>query len=344
MFLHNVNVKIAYLAVVCSVILGVFGHAINRFYPAEPEPDLHLIDMAMRKNIRNFAAIIKTGLYIKNFETFDVQNDKFIFDGMVWFEFNTDEVMQETIDKFSFVGGKILSKSPGDIRVTDKTMLIKYDVRVETRGQLAYHRFPFDDHRLSLLVTNNYITPSEAYFTVDNSGFSTGEKVFASNWMFRSARTIWGYTDLDLDSNDASKNVKRPVVAYTINFVKSGLRFIIIIFLPLFVVLLLSLFTLLITIDNEAARFRASMVALTAMLSYRFVVDRMMPSVGYFTTTDVVYAIWFVFIFLVFVSQLAIGRMTAQAHGVRRAEKINTTVFFVVTTVCLFATSWFLLR
>ena len=89
----------------------------------------------MRKRIRNFASVVRTGMYIKNFEVFDVSHDRFIVGAVVWFEFNTDEVMPETIEKFSFVNGKILDKSPGDVRVQGTRMFIKYDVRIEVKSQ-----------------------------------------------------------------------------------------------------------------------------------------------------------------------------------------------------------------
>ena len=107
--------------------------------------------------------------------------------------------------KFSFVNGKILDKSPRDVRVQGTRMFIKYDVRIEVKSQLAYHRYPFDDHRISFVVTNNYVTPSELYFTVDNSSFDLANFAFTAHWQVLDKDTSWGYTNLGLDQNDYSK-------------------------------------------------------------------------------------------------------------------------------------------
>jgi hypothetical protein len=102
----------------CLVLLtfataASFMGALSLFRPADNEVDIKLIDMEMRKQIREFASVAKTGLYIKNFELFDITGDHFIAGLVVWFEFLTDQVMPDTIKNFSFVNGKILDQSVG---------------------------------------------------------------------------------------------------------------------------------------------------------------------------------------------------------------------------------------
>jgi hypothetical protein len=347
--LDSVYFKSAFLALTMAVIAGFFVRALFLFRPADMEPDVQLIDMEMRKQIREFASVVKTGMYIKNFEVFNITEDRFVFGAVVWFEFNTDEVMPETIERFSIVNGKILEKTPGDIRVSGTTMLIRYDVRVEAKSQLNYYRYPFDDHRISFVITNTYVTPSELFFTVDNSSFSVSENLFTANWKILELDTAWGYKNMYLDENDESKNVARPVVAYSINFEKAAARSIVIIFIPLFIALLFGLITFLLQMNDFSNRSRFTMSAVTAILSYRFIIDRMMPTVGYFTTTDAIYALILICALMIFLFQVLVNLSARGKKGVLVAHhatiaRLHNLLFVVLCMFLAAATGIILLK
>lgn len=334
----NVRFKAVMLLVSVFAIVFCFGIALRQFRPADAEPHVEIIGMEMRKSIRNFASVVRTGMFVKNFEVFDISHDRFIIGAVVWFEFNTDEVMPATIEKFSFVNGKILERSPGDVRVTGSRMFIKYDVRVEVKSQLAYHRYPFDDHRISFVLTNNYVTPSELYFTIDNSSFDLADDAFTAHWKVLDRDTSWGYTDLGLDQNDVTKNVQRPVVTFSVNFSKAGIRHLVIIFIPLFIALFFALFTFLMGFHERTSRFRLSVSSLTAILSYRFIIERMMPRVGYFTTTDAIYTLLLLISLCAFIMQIWLGLYNVDDKKLFKSyeqwlQRANDVAFLVINAV-----------
>lgn len=314
--LRSVTFKTVILVASSCAVIAFFVIALTIFRPADNQPDLQLIDMEMRKQIREFASVVKTGMYIKNFELFDITGDHFIIGAVLWFEFLTDEVMPETIQNFSFINGKILEKSSGDIRVNGPTMFIKYDLRVEFKSELNYYRYPFDDHRVSLVMTNNGVTPNELYFTIENSCFSMAPDVYTGNWEIIGLDSVWGYSKLQLDPRDESKKMLRPAVAYSINFAKSSIRNIIIIFVPLFIALLFGLLTFLMGLSNTYDRMRMGVSALTALLSYRFIIDRMMPAVGYLTTTDLIYVLYLLLLMAIFILQVLLSLYTEFGKGI----------------------------
>jgi hypothetical protein len=289
-----------------------FMGALSLFRPADNEVDIKLIDMEMRKQIREFASVAKTGLYIKNFELFDITGDHFIAGLVVWFEFLTDQVMPDTIKNFSFVNGKILDQSVGAVQIRGPIMRVTYDVRVEFKSQLNYYRYPFDDHRISLVLTNTSISPTELYFTVDNSTFTVASDLYTNNWEILELDTAWGYRNLVLDSRTPDAPVMRPVVAYSINFAKSSMRHVVIIFVPLFISLLFGFITFIMGIENTFDRQRMSLAALTALLSYRFIIDRMMPTVGYLTTTDLLYILYLLLLMVIFILQMVLSLYTVK--------------------------------
>jgi len=306
----------------CAVI-SFFIMALYIFRPADNQPDLQLIDMSMRKEVRDFASIVKTGMYIKNFEVFDITNDRFLIGAVVWFELPTDEIMIDVVQDFSFINGKILEKTPGDIRVDGQTMFIKYDLRIEFKSELNYYRYPFDDHRISLVMTNNGVAPNEMYFTIENSCFGMSPDVYTGNWAILDLDTAWGYLRFSLDSRNESKRILRPAVAYSMNFEKSSIRNIIIIFVPMFIALLFGMLTFLMALGNSGSRMRMSVSGLTALLSYRFIIDRMIPSVGYLTTTDLVYVLYLLLLLAIFILQLLLSLYTESTKPISGASMVR---------------------
>ena len=336
----SVRFKTVVLCITALACASFFIGALMLFRPADNEPDVQLIDMAMRKQISTFASVVKTGLYIKNFELFNITEDHFIAGLVVWFEFLTDEVMPETIQNFSFVNGKILEKSNGDVRINGPLMQVTFDVRVEFKSQLNYYRYPFDDHRISLLLTNNSVTPSELYFTVDNNTFSIAPDLYTNNWKVLELDTAWGYNSLSLDSTNTEKKMLRPVVAYSLNFEKSSMRHVLIIFVPLFIALLFGFLTFVMSLSNAFERMRMSVSALTALLSYRFILDRMMPAVGYLTTTDLIYILYLLVLVIIFILQTLLSLYTSSEKKIALQDslwlqKIHDVTYLFCTIACV---------
>jgi len=335
--------KTAGLLLLTLATAASFMGALALFRPADNEVDIKLIDMEMRKQIREFASVAKTGLYIKNFELFDITADHFIAGLVVWFEFLTDQVMPETIKNFSFLNGKILDQSVGSVNIHGQIMRITYDVRVEFKSQLNYYRYPFDDHRISLVLTNTNISPSELYFTVDNSTFTVASDLYTNNWEILELDTAWGYRNLMLDSRTPDSPAQRPVVAYSINFAKSSMRHVVIIFVPLFISLLFGFLTFIMGIENTFDRQRMSLAALTALLSYRFIIDRMMPMVGYLTTTDQLYILYLLLLMIIFLLQMILSLYTVKgANGatieagyMTVVERAHDLIFIACVGVCI---------
>lgn len=343
------EVKASILTVSSLLLFSCFVGALFLFRPADAQPNVLLIDMDMRKEIRAFASVVKTGLYVKNFEVFDITQDHFIAGVIVWFEFLSDEVMIDTVQNFSFVNTKILEKSQPDIRVDGNRVFVKFDVKVEFKSELNYHRYPFDDHRISLVMTNTAVTPREMYFTVENSSFAISADAYTANWRILGLDTAWGYTNLALDSRDKDKDMPRPVVAYSINLAKSAIRNVIIIFIPLFIALLFAFVTFLSPLTAIGERSKSSIAGLTALLSYRFVIDRMIPSVSYLTTTDLIYILFLLLTLLIFLLQILLGTCASfLAAGMDYRgtilRRFHDSMFVVCSLTMVAGSAWILLR
>ena len=81
------------------------------------------------------------------------------------------------------------------------------------------------------------------------------------------------------------------------------------------------------SLANIRGRFSLAITAITALLGYRFVIERMMPQVGYFTTTDTIYTFLLVFAFFCFLYQLIITRFYSIIESDFKSGKIKSSLF-----------------
>lgn len=342
--------KIFFLFLLPVSLIGLFGYSLSYFNTTDSSPEFSIIDAAKQKEFGEFTVKVKTGLYVKSFPKFDIVNNQFIFDALLWFEFHPNEIMLENISKFSVDNGKVINRSPPDLKVVGDSVLATYDIRIDCRANLDFVKFPFEDHKLSIIITNNAVTPYEMFFIVDNTTFNIAPDLNISNWKIKSLNTDSGYFAPGLDTKSLDKGSAYPKAIFTINVQKTGIRKVLVIFLPIFLVIMLSLFSFLMAANNYVGRFSLASAGVSAELGYRFVLDKMIPEVSYFTTADSLYLVLLVASFLVFVSQLFIGRYCSlyidnpsvpediKIQGRSFIETINGICFYVILCLVIVST------
>lgn len=347
-FWYSSSMKVLTIGTMVCSIMFCFGIAMQRFNPTDKIPELQIIDAAKQKEFGQLTAKVKTGLFIKNFSEFDVKKNSFICDCIVWFEFNSDEVMLSTIESFALDNGDVLSRSEPDVRIDGNKTIANYNVKLSFKANLNFHNFPIEGHRVALVLTNNFVTPRELFFTVDNGSFRIADGLFIADWVIRDTSTDAGFSVSALDRNDQTKLSSRPQVAFVINVDSKGIRKFLIIFMPILIAIFLSMFSFVAGVaGNKASQQRQVLptAAITAIIGYRFVIESILPQVGYFTTTDYFFLFMLMVAFWNFVFQtLFIWHLnhalsltgSALAESMHKFRVINTLAFLVsavVTTV-----------
>lgn len=337
-FVRSLRVKSAIGILYIISIISILGwHTIN-FNTKDQVPALMIIDAAKQKEFGAFTVKVKTGLFIKNFPGFDIIKNSFLVDCLVWFELFPDEIMLNTVQKFTFNNGKIIQKSSPDIKMENGKVIVTYDVRVECKSNLRYDRFPFEDHRITLMLMNNFVTPSEMFFEVTSNAFKVAQNIFISNWKIRDIATDSGYNISKLGEDETLKEYAFPMATFTINFQKTGFRKVLIIFLPLFFAIIFSFLSLLMNPKNNIGRYSASVSGVTSLIGYRFVIEQMMPDVGYFTLADTIYIILLSVALIIFIFQIFYAKyfesiqMTdpKEEATIMKLQFLNDLVFIIV--------------
>jgi len=347
--INSMRFKLA-LCLLCSIyLLIIFKVALSRFTITDAIPQIKPINTEVLKKFGPFTTRVHAGMFIKNFPVFDIIKNTFMVDSVIWFTYQPDEVMQETIDRFSIDNGRIIIKSPPDIKITKDSVFVKYNVLFELKTDLTFYRFPFEDHRIPILVSNDFVTPNEMYYMVDQTSFQALPNISIAGWRLQDMNVDAGFLVLDLDKDDTTKKNSSPKALFLINFAKAGIRKALIIFIPLFSAAFLSLFSFLMNIANIVGKFSLAISAVTALLGYRFVIEQMMPQVGYFTTTDLIYLLLLIFSFFIFLAQLLLTRkfMTTgqidQPKAIQRLELISSIIFIIMALLLVSTTTYILL-
>lgn len=359
----QVKFKFIIFVLLFFYIIGLFMFSLRTFRTEDPIPNVKNISIKMRKQFRDLATKIRAGIYIRNFSTLDFIANNFVVNALVWFEFNKNEVMLKTIDQFSFENSKILYKSAPYVTVSKDTMTVKYDVILEVKTDVSFHRFPLEDHRLSIVLTNNFINPNEIYFddSFDATSFIVSDRLFTSNWVINNQHSVPGYSSLYLDQHNPHHKIRSPKIVFTIDFAKAGVNKILLIFVPLFAAILLALFSFLLSFNNQAGKSTLGLTAVTALLGYRFVIQQMSPPVGYFTLTDKMFLFFLFFAFCIFIFHMLLSRhyllltereklkkseqseTDTELLTPRTTERINTLAYFIAVAIFILTISYLIL-
>lgn len=239
------------------------------------------------------------GLCINNFRTFDIIKNDFVFDGVLWFEFDPSHISLSTVEQFSFDRGEILYRSAPVTQVKEGRLFVRYDVRLRFSGEMNYRRFPVDDHRLAIVLINKTVSPNELIFKSRNANFVVIPNMKIVGWSeFRHDVEV-GYIETRYTESSDARPLQYPAAAFTIDYGRqSNIRNIIIVVLPMLLLFFVSLFSL--ALDPSkwfTAIISIPIQGIIGLLAYRFVLEAMSPAVGYFMYSDIFF---FGFLFFMF--------------------------------------------
>ncbi len=329
---------------------------VNSYQPnvTDTIPQLKALTTKELEKLGPFSVRIKVGMFIRDFPIFNIEKNNFKIDAVIWFEFNGDEITLDTIEKFSIDNGKISKISPPDIKISENGLIFaKYNVLFELNTNLGFHHFPLENHQLSIVISNDFVTPKEMTYTVDASGFQIQKNVLPAGWGIKDLFVNAGYLPLQFDQQDTTKKTENPKALFTINLVKTSSRKALIIFIPLFSASVLSLLSFITGLANTFSMFTLTASAVTALLTYRFVIEQMMPTVGYSTLADTIFLFLLLFSFIVFTVQIltvrrymAITESLSHGHtsaALIKLEKLSSILFILMCFLLVLGATYILL-
>ena len=326
------------LIITSSIVIFLGERAVKRFQPNEKYPEVQSITPEKLKEWGGDPVLVEVGLYITNWHQFNLVDNLFVFDGVVWFQFDPALISLDTIHKFSFEKGEILQKSEPSTKLIDGNLFAEYKIRLRFTTVLSHQSFPLDDHRIFISLVNTVVTPSEMIFRSYKSDFGVSKKIFTPAWYHIDRAVNTGYEEETIDKFDERKSIRYPKAVFMMDFIRSGIRLILLIFLPVFLIFFISLFWF--TFEPEESRTIMSLVtgAITSLIAYRFVIQNMSPKVGYFLLSDHIFTFFLALAFISFVLALLWVRRGTMSQGMVIARGLIFILFHI-----LFIAMWYYL-
>ncbi|HBY05670.1 MAG: hypothetical protein UV38_C0001G0134 [candidate division TM6 bacterium GW2011_GWE2_42_60] len=280
-------------------------------------------------------AEVKIGMYIRNFPEFNPVQGTFIADATVWFIFDPRLISVERVGQFSFERSEILRRSEPSIRIIDKQVFVRYDIRLRSTMEFDYHDFPFDGHRLNFTLANYFVSPAELNFDSARASLVLNDEIDLPGWNNTDRRVSSGYIEERLYTQSGEQVAFYPRVAFSFDFERMGLRHIISIFMPLLLIFFVALFTFAFDARGEmgSQTIALSVTAITAMIAYRFVIENMSPQVGYLMASDYIFMTFLVCCCVIFCANVFAKKISLFIRSVLSVvlqAVVIVTFFFVV--------------
>lgn len=256
-------------------------------------------------------ADITVNLFVRNFPKFDVIKGEFIADMTVQFEFDARQISIDRLKDFAFENAEILKKSEPQVQLAKDTVVVSYDVRVLFNTAFDYHNFPFDGHRFFMTLIPRGITPAEALFAANREGFMLNKALNTASWICVGRQVFVGYAQEKLEKRGGSQLALYPRVQFSLDFARDGMRHVLSLLVPMLLIFFVSLFSF--TFDplgfENSSIISISILSVTALIGYRFVIDNMSPQTGYFMISDQLFLLFMFISCLVFFINIFSARL-----------------------------------
>jgi hypothetical protein len=236
---------------------------------------------------------ITTGFHLINFIKFNVAQNVFEFIGTVWFAYDPSVVSLETIKKFAIYNGTIVDMSEPSIAKMNNITIARFRIHGKFHTSLYYKLFPFDDHALNIVITNEFL-PKNVIFASSHDAVTIDPGLEMQGWHVRNWHTTSGYAKWLLEKSPAAQPTENTIDQKEV-IQKMVFTFLIendnpMLALNIALTLLLLLFISLLTFSSDQDCVLIVTVGMVALIGYRFVLQSFEPSsINYFTLADYMY-------------------------------------------------------
>ena len=258
----------------------------HHFLSTDPKPKFHpLSELEVEQDISKIYSI-KTGIVIEEFQQFDVLHNQFSMSCLVCFQFNPNLVSLETIEKFSFLKCSSIEKHQNEISLVGKDIWVQYKVKLHFTTNFNHQYFPLNDHNIYISLANHDLNAEEFILESHVSGAKIKQNFEIQDWKIIGSHSEAGFDYTEVPFKHIKSN-PRPILMYTLDFKKAGLSKTNLILLPLILILFIVSSTILHPAMPQT--LLVGVLCLTSILTYRYVINGLSPTVGYFTFADHIY-------------------------------------------------------
>lgn len=327
-----VSVKYQIILIILNAFLSAFivMRPLSTFISTDPVPVVQPYSTEATKKLGITSRIVEvqTGLSLENFYEFDFASNKFVVNAIVWFKFDPALVSLDTIGKFSFEKGIIENISKPDTKFVGRLLFARYTIKLRFTSNLDHRFYPVNDHQLFIVLLNRAVSPKEVIFTSSETNFTLSPNIELTGGTTVKKGVKTGYLESVLDKYNPQLTVYYPAVVFSLNLKTSGLRHIFLLVFPLFCILYIAFLTIsLSTPDLLKTKLALSAANISALIAYRFVIEKMAPVTSYFILSDHIFNLVLFIIIFIFIFNVA--SLVKFSYAVAGGVVIGLHLFFI---------------
>ncbi len=280
-----------------TLFLGVTLYKpLTQFKPLDKIPIIHT-PIGVAPNIN----AIETGLFLRDFSKFNIIQNQFELEGALWFLYNPLYVSSSLLDNFQVSYGEVMFIGKPLVFAVGNQELRWYNVRLRFSSSLQYHRFPIDVHRISLVIYNAALANTRSTLITARNALDITEIPHTPGWNLIQHQAKEGYWHHTLQTHEGDILLKAPSIQFTLDFKRIGIRHLLVIILPLFLMYLMVLFAVILSFSSlHRSAITIVTAAIAAIIAYRFVLESLSPEVDYLMLSDYIYLLFLSASFLLF--------------------------------------------
>jgi hypothetical protein len=295
------------------IVIAVFVLSIFRFQSFTTLDDsygLKTLSTTFLRGLGGTSGTVQAGLVINKFHEFNVVNNKFAFEGILWFKFDPSIVSMKTIEGISFENGSIVERSSAHAQIINDDLFVRYNIRASFQARMNYGGFPADDHKLYLVLIHKEVSPSTFIFDAARQDFLIVDNMVRQGWKEHDRTVEAGYIESHIESSSIDVVISNPAVAFGIDYRRDSMRDLMTILLPMLVMLAMSMCSF--SMDPQrfwSSRVTLAMQTVVGLVAFRFVMESISPRVGYFMVSDYLFFLFLCIYIVIFLANLAVQKL-----------------------------------
>lgn len=297
-----------------SVLFLILSIRYAMFIPKDPVQPLSPNSHGAQKVI--------TGLHITHFTQFQVSHNKFELHGIAWFVFDPKVVTIEQIKQFQVFNGQVIRVFDPTISQYEKQTVAQFRVQISFYCPLNYRMFPFDDHHISIILTNNAL-PENVVLTSAKEDITINPELYLPGWQLIDHNVRYGSSKVQLQTgSQTAYDIQKEVV---ISFMaeRNDPSIAINIILTLIILLFMSL----LAFSSDEDSVLIVTVAMVALIGYRVVMQSLGPAhISYFMLSDYLY----LFTLTGTIFTLFGGIITRERNSSKKTKMIYVAVIYAL--------------
>jgi hypothetical protein len=322
------------LIVTSAMILSFFRF--QSFTTLDESYGLKTLSTTFLRGLGGTSGTVQTGLVIDTFHEFNVVNNKFIFEGILWFKFDPSIISMTTIEGISFENGSIIERSSPHSQIIGDDLFVRYNIRASFQSRMNYGGFPADDHKLYLVLVHKGVSPATFIFDAARQDFLIADDMIRQGWKEYDHTVEAGYIESHISSAAIDVSITNPAVAFGIDYRRNSMRDLMTMLLPMLVMLAIGMCSFALNPKTSwNSRISLTIQTVVGLVAFRFVMESISPHVGYFMISDYLFFLFLCLYILIFLANLAVYKLETW-HEKLLIALIALTVVISITLLWIY--------